>query len=41
VQTYTGKLEGDTITGKISFDRNGETQSRDWSAKREVAKAAE
>ena len=27
VQKYTGKLAGDTIKGKISFERNGEAQS--------------
>jgi hypothetical protein len=31
---YTGKISGDTIKGKISFERNGEAQSRDWEAKR-------
>jgi hypothetical protein len=31
---YHGKLSGDTIKGKMEFDRNGETQSRDWEAKR-------
>jgi hypothetical protein len=31
---YNGKVSGDTITGKIEFERNGETQSRDWEAKR-------
>lgn len=34
VTKYTGKISGDTIKGKIEFDRNGETQSRDWEAKR-------
>jgi hypothetical protein len=29
--TYTGKVSGDTITGKIQFGNN---QSRDWEAKR-------
>jgi hypothetical protein len=33
-QKFTGKLSGDTIKGKIEFDRNGQTQSRDWEAKR-------
>lgn len=33
-QKYKGKLEGDTIKGKIEFERNGEAQSRDWEAKR-------
>jgi len=37
-QKYTGKLSADTIKGKIEFERNGETQSRDWTAKREVEK---
>jgi hypothetical protein len=31
---YTGKLSGDTIKGKIEFQRDGQTQSRDWEAKR-------
>jgi hypothetical protein len=31
---YTGKLSADTITGKIAFERDGQTQSRDWEAKR-------
>lgn len=34
VQTFKGKLSGDTIKGKIEVDRNGQTQSRDWEAKR-------
>lgn len=33
VSKYNGKV-GDTIKGKIEFERNGETQSRDWEAKR-------
>ena len=32
---YSGKVSADTIKGKTEFDRNGETQSRDWEAKRE------
>jgi len=33
--TYTGKLDGDTIKGKIETpSRNGDTTSRDWEAKR-------
>jgi hypothetical protein len=36
---YSGKLSGDTITGKVeSKDRDGNDQSRDWTAKREAAK---
>ena len=31
---YKGKVSGDTIKGKSEFERNGETQSRDWEAKR-------
>jgi hypothetical protein len=38
VQKYSGKVDGDAIKGKIEFDRNGEAQSRDWEAKREVEK---
>jgi hypothetical protein len=32
--SYTGKLEGDTIKGKISTQRQGETVEIDWEAKR-------
>jgi hypothetical protein len=32
---YKGKVSGDTLKGKSEFERNGETQSRDWEAKRE------
>jgi len=32
---YKGKVSGDTLKGKTEFERNGETQSRDWEAKRE------
>src|SRR6266446_4045986 len=31
---YSGKVSGDTIKGKTEFERNGETMSRDWDAKR-------
>jgi hypothetical protein len=31
---YSGKVTGDTIKGKMEFDRNGEVTSRDWEAKR-------
>jgi hypothetical protein len=31
---YKGKVEGDTIKGKTEFERDGQTQSRDWEAKR-------
>ncbi|MDB5353492.1 MAG: hypothetical protein JWN86_4739 [Planctomycetota bacterium] len=34
VQKYNGKLSGETIKGKIEFERNGEKQSRDWEAKK-------
>jgi hypothetical protein len=37
---YSGKVEGDTIKGKIDFERDGEAQSRDWEAKRQAAAAA-
>lgn len=33
-QKYNGKVSADAIKGKIEFTRNGETQSRDWEAKR-------
>ncbi len=32
---YKGKLDGDTIKGQTESVRNGETQKRDWEAKRE------
>ena len=31
---YSGKVIGDTIKGKVEFERDGQTQSRDWEAKR-------
>ena len=31
---YGGKLDGDTIKGKIERERNGKTESLDWEAKR-------
>jgi hypothetical protein len=36
---YSGKLSGDTIVGKMEFDRDGETQSRDWTATRQSVAA--
>src|SRR6266496_5771041 len=35
---YNGKISGDSIKGKMEFERNGQTQSRDWEAKRETEK---
>ena len=35
VMNYSGKVDGDVIKGKIESERNGNTQSRDWEAKRE------
>ncbi len=32
---YMGKVEGDSIKGKIERERDGETRSTDWEAKRE------
>ena len=34
VMTYTAKVNGDEIKGKIETDRNGRTRERDWEAKR-------
>jgi hypothetical protein len=31
---YTGKVCGDTIKGKMEFERQGQPQSQDWDAKR-------
>jgi len=36
VMKYSGKLSGDTITGKAEFERNGEPTKRDWVAKRDT-----
>ena len=36
---YSGKVAGDTITGKIETQRNGESRSRDWVAKRKAEKS--
>ena len=41
VQKFAGKLSGDSIKGKIDTDRDGQTSSADWEAKRGVAKATE
>lgn len=32
---YKGKLDGDTIKGKADTERDGQTNSRDWEAKRD------
>ena len=32
---YSGKLDGDTIKGKTERERDGQTTSTDWEAKRE------
>ena len=32
---YNGTVKGDTITGKSDFERDGQSQSRDWEAKRQ------
>jgi hypothetical protein len=32
---YSGTLSGDTIKGKSEFERDGQTMSRDWEAKRQ------
>ena len=33
---YTGKVSGDTITGKMESQREGQTQTRDWLAKKSL-----
>jgi hypothetical protein len=35
VTKYTGKVDGDTITGKTESERDGQKRERDWTAKRE------
>src|SRR5262245_36943615 len=32
---YSGTLSGDAIKGKMSFQRDGQSQDRDWEAKRQ------
>jgi hypothetical protein len=32
---YSGTLTNGAIQGKVEFQRDGETQSRDWSAKKQ------
>src|SRR5208337_1451638 len=36
---YSGKLSGDSIKGKSETERDGQTQSRDWEAKRAATTA--
>jgi hypothetical protein len=38
VSKYNGKVSADAIKGKIESERNGQTQSRDWEAKRVTEK---
>ena len=33
-QTYSGKLDGESIKGTIKFERQGEPVEREWAAKR-------
>jgi hypothetical protein len=35
-QKYKGKVAGDTITGKITSERDGQSRERDWAAKRKT-----
>jgi hypothetical protein len=35
VQAYQGKVTGDTIKGDRKSERDGETQTREWEAKRD------
>lgn len=35
---YMAKIDGDNLKGKMEFERNGESRSRDWEAKRVPAK---
>ena len=37
VTKYSGKVSGDTITGKSESDRDGQARTRDWVAKKESA----
>ncbi|MBI4662385.1 MAG: hypothetical protein HY735_26495 [Verrucomicrobia bacterium] len=38
VSKYTGKISGDTLKGKMAFERDGQSQERDWEAKRATEK---
>ena len=38
VANYSGKVTADSIKGKIENERGGQKQSRDWEAKRAMAK---
>ena len=38
VSKYNGKVSADAIKGKIETERNGQTNSRDWEAKRVAEK---
>lgn len=38
---YKGKVTADTITGKISTERDGQTRERDWTAKKKSAEKKE
>jgi hypothetical protein len=33
---YSGKVSQDSIKGKVEFERDGQTNSRDWEAKRKT-----
>src|SRR5205807_602448 len=35
---YNGKISGDSIKGKIEVERDGQSNSRDWEAKRDTEK---
>ena len=40
VSKYKGKVTGDTLKGTIESDRDGQTRSRDWEAKRNAGSGA-
>jgi len=37
VMKYNGKVSGDTITGRVESERDGQPQKRDWVAKKQAA----
>ena len=41
VQKFSGKVSGDTIKGKIEFERDGKPESREWVAHRATGQAGE
>jgi hypothetical protein len=41
VQKFSGKVSGDTIKGRVEFERDGKAESREWVARRATEKGDE